>query len=122
MKSLMNSRLILGVCLVLASFGLSSGAVAQGLPKADLTVERMYQYPLIQGRSPSAPSMAPDGHKVAFGWNTTGIRKLDLYVVDFPNGKPKRIVEASTIKDLPRQDDSRKEDDKKEAELYDAGR
>ena len=70
MKSLMNSRLILGVSLVLASFGLSSGAVAQGLPKADLTVERMYQYPLIQGRSPSAPSMAPDGHKVAFGWNT----------------------------------------------------
>ena len=121
MKSLMNSRLILGVGLVLASFGLRSGAVAQGLPKTDLTVERMYQYPLIQGRSPSAPSMSPDGHKVAFGWNTTGIRKLDLYVVDFPNGKPKRIVEASTIKDLPRQDDSRKEDDKKEAELYDAG-
>ena len=39
MKSLMNCRLILGVSLVLASFGLSSGAVAQGLPKADLTVE-----------------------------------------------------------------------------------
>lgn len=102
-------------------FLLASVGFAQNLPKTDISIERLNSYPLIQGRSPSTPNMAPDGSKVVFGWNTTGERKLDLYVVDFPNGKPKKIVEAASIKDLPRQDDSRSEQDKKEALLYDGG-
>lgn len=65
--------------------------------------------------------MAPNGSKIVFGWNETGVRKLDLYVADFPSGKPKLIVEASKIDFLPRQDDTRTELEKKEAELYDGG-
>lgn len=100
---------------------LSIAAFGQSLPKAEISIERLYQYPLIQGRSPSAPAMSPDGSKIVFGWNQTGIRKLDLYTVDYPNGKPKLIVDSTTIKDLPRQDDTRKEEEKKESELYDGG-
>ena len=65
--------------------------------------------------------MSPDGKKIAFGWNQTGERRLDLWVMDFPSGNKRRIVEASKIYDLPRQDDTRTELEKKEAELYDAG-
>ena len=100
---------------------LTSTAFAQNLPPADLSVERLNSYPLVQGRSPSTPAMAPNGSKIVFGWNQTGERKLDLYVIDFPNGKPKRIVEAKSVKDLPRQDDTRTEQVKTEAELYDGG-
>ena len=103
-------------------FGLAAASVfAQPLPKADISVERLNSYPLIQGRSPSTPAMAPDGSKIVFGWNQSGDRKLDLYVIDYPSGKPKRVVEAASIKDLPRQDDVRTELEKKESVLYDGG-
>ena len=113
----MNTRTFLAFVALTAT----SVVLAQNLPQTEISLERLNSYPLIQGRSPAAPSMAPDGSKIVFGWNKTGERKLDLYVVDFPNGAPKKIVEAASIKDLPRQDDSRSEQDKKEAALYDGG-
>ena len=113
----MNTRNLLPAL----AFGLTSAAFAQNLPKADISIERLNSYPLVHGRSPSTPAMSADGSKIAFGWNQTGERKLDLYVIDFPNGKPKRIVEAKSVKDLPRQDDTRTEQVKTEAELYDGG-
>ena len=113
----MNTRNLLAAL----AFTLGSAAFAQPLPKTDITIERLNSYPLMQGRSPSTPTMAPDGSKIVFGWNQTGIRKLDLYVLDYPNGKPRKIVDAEGIKDLPRQDDTRTEQVKKEAELYDGG-
>src|SRR5579862_8000246 len=92
------------------------------LPKmAGLSFERFYQYPLINGRSPSTPVMSPDGSKIVFGWNRTGERKLDIYVMDFPSGQPHLIVQSSKITDLPRQDDTRDELTKKEQDLYDGG-
>jgi dipeptidyl-peptidase 4 len=94
---------------------------AQGFPKSEIPLERLFQYPLLQGRSPSTPQMSPDGGKIVFGWNQTGIRKLDLYVMEYPSGKVKKIVDATSIKEMPRQDDLRKDDDKKESELYDGG-
>ena len=100
---------------------MAATGLAQNLPPAEISVERLNSYPLVQGRSPSTPNMSADGSKVVFGWNQTGERKLDLYVLDFPSGKPKKIVEANSIKDLPRQDDTRSEQDKKEAALYDGG-
>jgi dipeptidyl-peptidase 4 len=99
----------------------STASFAQILPKSEISLERLFQYPLIQGRSPSAPSMSPDGSKIVFGWNQNGVRKLDLYVMEYPSGKTKKIVDASAVKELPRQDDTRKEEDKKETELYDGG-
>jgi dipeptidyl-peptidase-4 len=108
--------------LTLLSIAVLSGSLfGQTWPKPELSIERLNQYPLIQGRSPSAPSMSPDGSKIVFGWNQTGIRKLDLYVMEYPSGKIKKIVEAEKIKELPRQDDTRKLEEKKEAELYDGG-
>lgn len=100
---------------------LLSVAQAQRLPKADISIERLYQYPLLNGRSPSGPVMSPDGKQIVFGWNQTGERRLDLWVMDFPGGAKRRILEANKIYDLPRQDDTRTELEKKEAELYDGG-
>ncbi len=65
--------------------------------------------------------MSPDGSKIVFGWNQTGVRKLDLWVMDYPGGDKRRIVEADKIMDLPRQDDARTDLEKKEATLYDGG-
>ncbi|OWU64903.1 MAG: hypothetical protein CBB60_007430 [Armatimonadetes bacterium Cent15-Ar3] len=109
-----NSLLLVALAVCGISFG-------KDLPQSDISIQRLYQYPLINGRSPAAPAMSPDGSKIVFGWNQTGARKLDLYVVDFPNGKPKLIVEASKIVELPRQDDSRTEQEKAESALYDGG-
>jgi len=100
---------------------LAAPAYGQALPKAEIPLERFYQYPLINGRSPSAPAMSPDGSKIAFGWNQTGVRKLDLWIMDYPSGNRRMIVAAERILDLPRQDDSRTDLEKKEADLYDGG-
>lgn len=97
------------------------GAFGQALPKSDISIERLNQYPVLNGRSPSGAEMAPNGSKIVFGWNQTGIRKLDLWVMDYPSGDKRRIVDSSKIEDLPRQDDTRTEQEKKEAILYDGG-
>ncbi len=65
--------------------------------------------------------MSPNGGQIVFGWNQTGERKLDLWIMDYPSGQKKRIVEASKVVDLPRQDDARTDQEKKEAVLYDGG-
>jgi len=96
-------------------------ATAQDLPKTEIPFERYYQYPILNGRSPAAPAMSPDGKYIVFGWNQTGERKLDIWVMDFPSGKKKQIVEASKINDLLNQDDTRTDQDKKEQTLYDGG-
>lgn len=110
------SRLLLALLIPLSAL-----AAAQDLPKSEIPLERFYKYPLINGRSPAAPAMSPDGKYIVFGWNQTGERKLDIWVMDFPSGNKKRIVEATKINDLPRQDDTRTDQQKKEQELYDGG-
>lgn len=109
------------VIALIAAFAATPIAFAQPLPKVAIPIQRFYQYPLVNGRSPSNPQMAPDGSKIAFGWNETGVRKLDLWVMDFPGGERRRIVEADKIYDLPRQDDTRTDQEKKEGLLYDGG-
>src|SRR5688572_11734630 len=106
-------------CLLVSALSLSvASAIAQPLPKAEVfPIERYYQYPLINGRSPSAPQMSPDGTKIAFGWNNTGVRRLDLWIMDYPSGNRRSIVEAKSITDLPRQEDTRTDLEKTEAEL-----
>src|SRR5579862_3466698 len=105
----------------LASLLLVCPVFARPLPKADIPIERFYQYPVLNGRSPTNPAMAPDGSKIVFGWNQTGIRKLDLWVMSYPSGEKKMIVDSSKIEDLPRQDDTRTDQEKKEEVLYDGG-
>lgn len=96
-------------------------AGAQQLPPSELTIERLYSYPLIHGRSPASPAMSPSGKHIVYGWNKTGERKLDVWLMDFPSGKAKPIVAAARIEPFPRQDDERTEEEKKEELLYDAG-
>lgn len=99
-----------------------ASAFAQDLPKPEgFPLERFYKYPLLNGRSPSSPQMSPDGSKIVFGWNQTGVRKLDLWILDYPSGNKRLLVEANKVMDLPRQDDTRTKQDKDEAELYDGG-
>ena len=99
----------------------TTGAFAQPLPKAEIPLERFYQYPLINGRSPAGATMSPDGRFIVFGWNETGQRKLDVWVMDYPGGNKRRIVEADKIEALPRQDDTRADREKEEEKLYDGG-
>lgn len=104
-----------------ATVALSLVLSLQDLPKSALSIERLYQYPLIQGRSPSAPAMSPNGRHIVFGWNETGERKLDVWMMDFPSGAKRKIVESDSINRLPNQDDKRTVDDIKKEKLYDGG-
>ncbi|MER3495973.1 MAG: hypothetical protein C4320_03695, partial [Armatimonadota bacterium] len=112
----MKSSLLLATLLFVPG-----AASAQDLPKSELSIERLYQYPLVNGRSPSTPRMAHGGGKIVFGWNQTGERKLDLWVMDYPSGAKRRIVEADKITEFPRQDDTRTQLEKDESKLYDGG-
>lgn len=106
--------------LPLALIGIA--AIAQDLPPAKgLSLERLYAFPQVGGRSPANPQMSPDGSQIAFGWNRTGMRGLDLWVMSYPAGQPRMIVEAKRIPEPPRQDDDRTEQERKEAAQYDDG-
>lgn len=108
---------------LLAGLFLTGAAWTQALPapKTGLTLERLNSYPIINGRSPSGPAMSPDGSKIVFGWNQTGLRMLDIWVMDYPGGEKRRIVEANKIERPPVQDDDRTEQQKQEEVEYDGG-
>jgi dipeptidyl-peptidase-4 len=107
---------------LLALMAASSVAWAQPLPPAQgHSFARLNSYPLVHGRSPSGAEMSPDGSKIVFGWNKTGGRKLDAWVMDFPGGAAREILKADAIAELPRQDDTRTDEQKSEAEEYDGG-
>ena len=90
-------------------------------PKSGITLERLYDYPIVNGRSPVGEQMSPDGRYVVYGTNKDGGRMLDVYVMDLRTGKESKIVESAKIARAPRQDDVRTDLQKKEEELYDAG-
>ncbi|MFI5386166.1 MAG: DPP IV N-terminal domain-containing protein, partial [Fimbriimonadales bacterium] len=118
----MPKRLKASLLSLLALSCASAWSQQTELPmKNGIPFERFYKYPILNGRSPASPAMSPDGAKIVFGWNKTGERKLDIWVMDFPAGEPRMIVQSSTITDLPKQDDTRDELAKKEQELYDGG-
>lgn len=100
-----------------------AGVQAQSLPKmgGEIPFERFYQYPLLNGRSPAAPAMSPDGKHIVFGWNQTGERKLDAWIMSYPSGQKRKLIEADKIEELPRQDDTRTDLMKTESKLYDGG-
>ena len=104
--------------LLLPSFTLAQELPA---PMSGLTLERLYDYPIVNGRSPTGEVMSHDGRYVVYGTNKTGNRMLDAYVVDLRSGKEARVIESAKLPRPPRQDDARTDLQKKEEELYDAG-
>lgn len=85
------------------------------------SLDRFYRFPLINGRSPAGATMSPDGTKIVFGWNRTGERVLDVWMMDFPSGKTTEVLKASKLGRPPRQDDKRTDLEKKEEVQYDGG-
>jgi dipeptidyl-peptidase-4 len=114
---------LLRVFVLFASLVGSVDSFAQPLPdpKSGLTLERLFDFPIVNGRSPVGEVMSPDGRYIVYGTNKTGERRLDVYVYDLRTGKEARIVESAKIPRAPRQDDARTDLQKKEEELYDAG-
>ncbi len=108
---------------ILSALAVSSLALAQPLPtpKSGLTLERLLDYPIVNGRSPVGETMSPDGRYVVYGTNKTGERRLDVYIMDLRTGRETRVVESEKLPKPPRQDDSRTELQKREEELYDGG-
>ena len=105
---------------VLAAF--FSASMAQlPAPSNGLTIQRLNSYPLIQGKSPTAPAMSPDGRKIVFGWNQTGARKTDIWIVDTLSGSKSMILTSDSFPEIPRQDDERTDQEKEEQKEYDAG-
>ncbi|MFQ5777880.1 MAG: prolyl oligopeptidase family serine peptidase [Terriglobia bacterium] len=73
------------VVVVLCAALLSAGwllAHAQPAAKKKLTLERIYQYPRLEGTAPTRAKWSEDGRKLAFLWNDKGMPFHDLWVYD----------------------------------------
>lgn len=110
-----------GIGLLLLALPFLASGKTSFTPEMQSRLERLIQFPLVHGRSPAGTALSPDGKRVVFGWNKTGERRLDLWMMDLPNGEPRQILEAKSISRPLNQDDRRKEEEKKEEELYDGG-
>ncbi len=101
---------------------IATSSFAGPLPDQNgIPFERFSQYPTLNGRAPQNLVFSPDGKKLVFSWNRTGVRKRDLYIMDFPAGEPKLLLDSKSVSDIPNQDDTRTEEKKKEQENYDGG-
>lgn len=119
MASLKHALFILPMAGLLSIY---AEAQPRPLPQPKgFSLERLYSYPLINGRSPGGATMSPDGSKIVFGWNQTGDRRLDVWILDYPNGTPRQILQADRVPRLPVQDDTRTEEQRRDQDLYDGG-
>lgn len=90
-------------------------------PETEFSIERLYSFPIINGRSPSGPAMSPDGSQIVFGWNRTGQRRLDPWIMDYPSGEVRQLFRSVDIAALPNQDDTRTQQQKIDEIVYDNG-
>jgi len=111
-------NLFLIACVGMAALGQT---VELPAPKYGPSLRRLYTYPLIHGRSPAGAQMSPNGKQIIFGWNETGARRRDVWIMDYPSGSKRRILESDKIDRFPRQDDTRTDLQKREELLYDDG-
>ncbi|MCH7986134.1 MAG: S9 family peptidase [Acidobacteria bacterium] len=85
------------VALLVATMLAAGSALAaqgqQAAGKKKLTLERLYQYPRLEGTPPTGAKWSPDSRKVAFLWNRAGMRFRDLWVYDAESGQLTRLTE-----------------------------
>jgi len=83
--------LVLGVCAVEAQAPAT---------KKNLTLERLYQYPRLEGTAPVGAKWSRDSRKLAFLWNDKGYSFRDLWVYDVATQKLTRLTELEQPRDL----------------------
>jgi len=107
---------------VVFAIALAPALNAKTLPDQDgIPFDRLNVFPTLSGRSPSGATMSPNGKHIVFSWNTTGARKRDLWIMDYPSGEKRMLWAADQVPQPLNQDDSRTDAQRKEQELYDGG-
>lgn len=109
---------------ILAAIILGSARQKQQSPAKPVpfTIERLSEFPLIQGRSPAGAALSPNGKEVVFGWNKTGDRRLDVYAVDpHSDASPKLIIDSSKFDWLPNQDAKKDDEQTKDRDKHYGG-
>ncbi|MBS1705565.1 MAG: S9 family peptidase [Armatimonadetes bacterium] len=106
------------ILLALAPLAISA---APFTPEMQAKLEKFYKYPTFNGRSPSGAQLSPDGKHVVFGYNKTGARKVDVWMMSLPSGDIKQIIAAEKFTRPLNQDDKRTEEQKKDEITYDGG-
>ena len=79
---------------------LCAAAIAIGAPAmaAKLTIERIYADPDINGPSPRALKIAPDGSRVTFlKGRDSDQNQLDLWAFDVASGTTRRLVDSTSL-------------------------
>lgn len=89
-------------CALLVALA-ASGAVAQAPapgPKKPLSLERLYQYPRLEGTPPVRAKWSRDSRKLAFLWNDKGYRFRDLWMYDAAAQMLVRLTDLEQPRDL----------------------
>ena len=77
-----------------AAFLLSSTPVLA----ADLTLERVFQSPALQGAAPRLPKLSPDGRLATLLKNRASDRdRYDLWAVDTATGQARMLVDSEKL-------------------------
>ncbi|HSB17599.1 MAG TPA: S9 family peptidase [Bryobacteraceae bacterium] len=73
--------------------------LALGAPAQQLTLDRLFRRPFLWGTSPEQVTWSKEGHTLAFLWNTSGRRFLDLYAYHPGSRKLTRLTDLEPVKD-----------------------
>ena len=113
---------ILVILLLCLPLGISAGDKFVKAPtKGKFSLERLHSRPFIFGTSPKIVKWASNGTRIAFLWNDSGERFFDLWMASIPDGKLARLTDMTSIPAIPIEDDTRTEQEIKDAEVYNPG-
>lgn len=93
----------------------------QGFPQTEISYDRLHQWPRIEGRAPVGVEFNNKGDKISFLWNKSGERYRDIYILSLTDLVPVQLTSRDDFPDIPLQDDTRTEQQKKEDVQYDGG-
>lgn len=90
---------VLAVALLVAVSAASFSLFAQAPAKKKLTLERLYQWPRLEGRAPVGAKWSEDGRRLAFLWNDKGMSFRDLWVYDAESAERRRLTDLEQPRD-----------------------